>query len=146
MASLKSLRRIIGEQTPGSWIAISLNRKSVVGLGISPEEAKLIAKAEGEAGVILLRIPDRNILRFVVIQGEAMQHKEIRGEIQDFLDSLRMSASTSRVCKRCGFTITTIDATFSLWSNDCSWTVPLPVCPKCDFTPEMLKFASPKVA
>lgn len=31
----------------------------MVGLGISPEEAKLIVKAEGEAGVILLRIPDR---------------------------------------------------------------------------------------
>jgi hypothetical protein len=61
MPSLKSLRQIIGEQTPGSWIAISLDRKSVVALGISPEEAKLIAKAEGEAGVNLLRIPNRNI-------------------------------------------------------------------------------------
>jgi hypothetical protein len=57
----KTLRHIIGEQTPGSWIAISLDRKTVVGLGISPEEAKLIAKARGEAQVILLRIPYRNV-------------------------------------------------------------------------------------
>lgn len=75
-----------------------------------------------------------------------MQHDEISEEIQDFVDSLRVSASTSRVCKRCGLTMTTVDATFSLWSKDCSWTIPLPVCPECDLTPEMLKFASPKVA
>jgi len=59
-----------------------------------------------------------------------MRHKEIRGEIQDFFDSLRISANTSGICRRCGFTMTTIEATFSLWSSDSSWTVPLPVCPK----------------
>jgi hypothetical protein len=57
----KPLRQIISEQTPGSWIAISLDRKSVVGLGISADEAKLIAKAEGEAEVILLKVPMKNV-------------------------------------------------------------------------------------
>ena len=59
MQSCKTLRQIIGEQTPGSWIAISLAQKCVVGLGISPDEARLIAKAEGEAEVILVRVPDK---------------------------------------------------------------------------------------
>jgi hypothetical protein len=57
--SSKTLRQIIREQTPGSWVAISLEQKCVVGLGVSPDEAKLIAKAEGEAQVILLRVPEK---------------------------------------------------------------------------------------
>jgi hypothetical protein len=61
MRNTKPLRQIISEQTPGSWIAISLERKSVVGFGMSADEAKLIAKAEGEAEVILLRIPNKNV-------------------------------------------------------------------------------------
>lgn len=63
MPSLKILRQIIGEQSPGNWIAISLNRKFVVGWGPSEQEAKMIAKAKGEAEVILLNIPDRSATR-----------------------------------------------------------------------------------
>jgi hypothetical protein len=59
--SPKTLRQIIGEQAPGSWIAVSLEQRCVVGLGMSSEEAKLVANAAGEAEVILLRIPDRNV-------------------------------------------------------------------------------------
>jgi hypothetical protein len=33
----------------------------VVSLGMSPEEARMIANAQGEAEVILLRIPDRSV-------------------------------------------------------------------------------------
>jgi hypothetical protein len=58
--STKTLRQIIGEQTAGSWVAISLHHKCVA-LGISVEEAKLIANAKGEAEVIRLKIPERSV-------------------------------------------------------------------------------------
>ena len=56
---LKTLRQIISEQPPGSWAAVSLDQKSVVGLGLTAEEAKLVAKAHGELEVILLRVPQK---------------------------------------------------------------------------------------
>lgn len=63
MPSPKTLRQIIAEQVPGSWIAISLDHKTVVGLGMSSEEAKLIANAAGEAEDSMLRILDRSDTR-----------------------------------------------------------------------------------
>jgi hypothetical protein len=58
--SPKTLRQIIIEQLPGSWIAISRNQKWVVGSGLSSEDARLAAKANGYPEVILLRIPQRD--------------------------------------------------------------------------------------
>jgi len=55
---VKTLRQIISEQPPGSWVAISLVKQCVVGLAPTAKEARLSANAHGEVKVILLRVPD----------------------------------------------------------------------------------------
>lgn len=67
-------------------------------------------------------------------------------EIQRFVDGLYARARSIHICMKCGSAMQFADATFSLWNGDRSWTVPLPICPKCDLTPEMLKFGSSHVA
>jgi hypothetical protein len=55
---VKTLRQIISEQPPGSWVAISLAKQCVVGLAPTAKEARLRANAHGEVKVILLRVPN----------------------------------------------------------------------------------------
>jgi hypothetical protein len=55
---VKTLRQIIGEQPPGSWVAISLTQKCVVGMAPTAKEARLRANGHSEVNVILLRVPD----------------------------------------------------------------------------------------
>jgi len=59
----KILRQIMNEQPAGSWVAASLDRKSVVGVGPTHDPAKLVAMAHGELEVILLRCktPDSTV-------------------------------------------------------------------------------------
>jgi hypothetical protein len=61
--SPKTLRQFISEQTPGDWIAISLERNYVVGLGASKEEAREKAEADGYYSLILLRVPQKSAAR-----------------------------------------------------------------------------------
>jgi hypothetical protein len=56
-----TLREIMIEQPPGSWVAVSLDQKSVVGVGPTPDQAKLVGMAHGELDLILLRVPNRNV-------------------------------------------------------------------------------------
>lgn len=65
-------------------------------------------------------------------------------EVQRFVDGLRTRARTIHICKTCGSAMQFADATFALWNGDRSWTIPLPICPKCDS--EMLKLNSAKAA
>jgi hypothetical protein len=65
---------------------------------------------------------------------------------QRFIDDLYARTRTIHICMKCGSAMQFADATFSLWNGDRSWTIPLPLCPKCDLTAEMLKFDSSQVA
>jgi hypothetical protein len=53
------LRNLIGQLPSGSWVAISLGRKYVVGLGSTAAEARQAARIAGEREVILLRVPEK---------------------------------------------------------------------------------------
>lgn len=57
----RTLGEIICDQPPNSWVALSLDQKSVVGVGQTPDDAKMGAMAHGELEVILLRVPQRKV-------------------------------------------------------------------------------------
>jgi hypothetical protein len=55
-------------------------------------------------------------------------------DVEAFLNSVSARPPT-RVCKKCGFVMRQVEATVSLWSGDRSWSILLPICPKCDPVP-----------
>ena len=53
-------------------------------------------------------------------------------EIRSLLDDLAIRAETNQFCFRCGSLMKHLEATFFIWKGDRSWSIPLPLCPKCD--------------
>jgi hypothetical protein len=100
------------------------------------------------------------VLRRIIVWESEMQHKlaepsdvgpttfdaATTEEIQRFVDGLYARSRAIHVCMRCGSVRQFADATFSLWNGKRSWIIPLPICPKCDLTSEMLKLDSSQVA
>ena len=78
--------------------------------------------------------------------GPTTPDPEIMEEVQRLIDSLCARGRTIGACKRCGSAMLLADATFSLWEGDRSWSVPLPLCPKCDLASEVLNSISRNVA
>jgi len=78
--------------------------------------------------------------------GPTSHDPEIIEEVQRLIDSVCARGRTMGVCKRCGSAMLLADATFSLWEGDRSWSVPLPLCPKCDLASEVLNSISRNVA
>ncbi len=58
-------------------------------------------------------------------------------EIQELFESLSAGGRTIRFCRKCSSAMLFADAMFCLWEGDRSWSVPVPVCPKCDLTLEI---------
>jgi hypothetical protein len=72
-----TLREIMIERPPGSWVAVSLDQKSVVGLGSTPEHARLVAVAHGEPEVILLRVPPNEMPEAMQMLSETAYDKAL---------------------------------------------------------------------
>ena len=56
-------------------------------------------------------------------------------DLEAFLDSVSAHPPTGCVCKECRSEMRQVEATVSLWSGDRSWSILLPVCPKCTPVP-----------
>jgi len=64
----------------------------------------------------------------------------LRSAVEDLFDALSEVPSPVR-CKRCGSGMLYLDATF-FSSGGRFWTLPLPVCPKCDLKNDTAEFVS----
>jgi len=57
--SARKLQQIIQHQPPGSWIAISIDGRRVVGTALTREEAEGHVRLHGEAAAFLLHVPEK---------------------------------------------------------------------------------------
>jgi hypothetical protein len=62
----------------------------------------------------------------------------LRSAVEDLFDTLSDLPSPVR-CNRCGSELLHLDATFFSTGGKV-WTVPLPVCPKCDLKEDLAHF------
>jgi len=76
----------------------------------------------------------------------AGSNSEAIEKVGHLVDELCAQSRTLQVCMHCGSALHQVDATLSLWGDDRSWNVSLPVCPKCDLTLEMVNTVSRHVA
>ena len=53
----QELSRVLGTAPPGSWVALSQDKKRVVGTGVSAQAAVYQAKLQGESSPVLVQMP-----------------------------------------------------------------------------------------
>jgi len=68
------------------------------------------------------------------------QSSATRSKVEELFDTLSAQPSPVR-CNKCGSSLLSLDATF-FWPGGKVWTVPLPVCSKCDLKNDTAKFVS----
>jgi len=71
------------------------------------------------------------------------QSQELPPHIKEFFDKLSALPKPEE-CRKCGSKLMHVETTF-FSSGEQFWTIPLPVCPKCDLKGNQGKFIQPDV-